>query len=1038
MARDFTGGSSNLIDVGTFSVVSSAFTMACWVYIDSFSAGRDDRFISKADGTGVANHDWMLGVGDQGGGVYKLRCRFNRDDADTLFGSTDIASYTGQWVHAVATFNNGNGEIFLNGVSDGTLSSFPTGNLPNNTDAVYIGNQPTSTSSAPDGRIAEVALWSRVLSGNEIAALARRVSPARFSSGLEGYWPLLGQGSTEPDYSGKVRNGSVTGATQIAHVPVQPPFGGIVAIGGGGAAGGGPSAALTGTITASTTESDIVTGGKTIVLTLTGDTYVATASTPSFTGATSTGTNSGDGRTGNGDITVGFPAGYTPASGDLGVIVLYSDQGSGSTPTNWSQVTGSPFGAGTEQLNVFYKALAGGDSAPVTTISGSGTNLSHVAAMAVYTGISGIGAIGTASNGTGTPMSAAGVTTTRADSIVVFCCGRGDNEVAGNQTFNSDATGVNERFDSGTNLGNDSQVSLADKAYTTSGTATGTASSDTSVTDPWVGVVIELVRPLGFQDARQAIIDGIDSAQSETYGWDAVVKAGQTTSGVVRTSDTVCTITLDAFASYDINAQETITATIPASALSGASPIVASPSFTVDTAATTYTYVPASTQLSLAGTPALARTWARDGSGTITLAGDAPRARTFVPTTTGELALAGTAPTSLSWTYEYSGSGEIALSGSSVIARTYAPSTSGELALSGSSAIARTYAPTTTGELALAGTPALARTWAPTTTGELALAGDAPRARTYVPSTAGELALAGTAPTFLAKTYEYVPSTTEIAFAGTAAIARTYVPSTSGELALAGDAPRARTWSPTTTGEIALAGDAPRTRTFAPTTTGEVAFAGTATTLYVPAGGGTTYTYTPVSTEIAFSGSPAVARTWAPATSGELALAGAPAIARTYAPSVSGEIALAGSAGITRTWSPTTTGEIALAGDAPVARAYAPSTSGELVLAGTAPINRTWARDGSGGVSLAGTASVARTIVAGASGEIAFAGTASTSYVPVGSGTTFIYAPGAAWIYFGGAAHVFGPERTVTVTSEGAILLGQDTGRGLGGRQRVS
>lgn len=40
-------------------------------------------------------------------------------------------------------------------------------------------------------------------------------------------------------------------------------------------AAGGPSAALTGTITGSITEADIVAGGKTIILTLTGDTWVA-------------------------------------------------------------------------------------------------------------------------------------------------------------------------------------------------------------------------------------------------------------------------------------------------------------------------------------------------------------------------------------------------------------------------------------------------------------------------------------------------------------------------------------------------------------------------------------------------------------------------------------------------------------------------------------------------------------------------------------------------------------------------------------------
>jgi len=62
---------------------------------------------------------------------------------------------------------------------------------------------------------------------------------------------------------------------------------------------------------------------------------------------------------------------------------------------------------------------------------------------------------------------------------------------------------------------------------------------------------------------------------------DAVVKAGQGVADVIRTSNTVVTITLDAFATYDITAAETITATIPGSALTGGVPIVATPTFRV-------------------------------------------------------------------------------------------------------------------------------------------------------------------------------------------------------------------------------------------------------------------------------------------------------------------------------------------------------------------------------------------------------------------------------------------------------------------------
>jgi hypothetical protein len=91
-----------------------------------------------------------------------------------------------------------------------------------------------------------------------------------------------------------------------------------------------------------------------------------------------------------------------------------------------------------------------------------------------------------------------------------------------------------------------------------------------------------------FDAVRQAIIDGLDSAEAEATGWDALVRPAIAVTDVVRTSDTVVTITLPAVATYDITADETITATIPASATSAAVPIVAAP--TVSIAAATAAY----------------------------------------------------------------------------------------------------------------------------------------------------------------------------------------------------------------------------------------------------------------------------------------------------------------------------------------------------------------------------------------------------------------------------------------------------------------
>lgn len=85
-----------------------------------------------------------------------------------------------------------------------------------------------------------------------------------------------------------------------------------------------------------------------------------------------------------------------------------------------------------------------------------------------------------------------------------------------------------------------------------------------------------------FNAERQNIIDGLDSDGAEVNGWNNIVRdSALQVTDVVRTSDTVVTITASAAATYDVAANETITMTVPATALTGASPLVAPQTITV-------------------------------------------------------------------------------------------------------------------------------------------------------------------------------------------------------------------------------------------------------------------------------------------------------------------------------------------------------------------------------------------------------------------------------------------------------------------------
>lgn len=137
------------------------------------------------------------------------------------------------------------------------------------------------------------------------------------------------------------------------------------------------------------------------------------------------------------------------------------------------------------------------------------------------------------------------------------------------------------------NLVND--VMVAARSAAINGTAPG--SSEEDIVSGGQTIIITLTNATlvaddgTFAAARQAIIDGLDSAQSEATGWNNEVRDKQGVSGVVRTSDTVVTITLDAQAAYDITANETITVTVPATAVVSAAPITATPTFDITVAA---------------------------------------------------------------------------------------------------------------------------------------------------------------------------------------------------------------------------------------------------------------------------------------------------------------------------------------------------------------------------------------------------------------------------------------------------------------------
>jgi len=127
------------------------------------------------------------------------------------------------------------------------------------------------------------------------------------------------------------------------------------------------------------------------------------------------------------------------------------------------------------------------------------------------------------------------------------------------------------------------------RGATTTATLTGTATSSITESDIVTGgktIILTLTGETFVTGvtSEDAIAGGSDSDKTGANKWDALIKTAlDNTNVVLSAGNTVATITLPAFATYDTAEQEVITWTIPAASLTtSTSDIVAIPTFTVD------------------------------------------------------------------------------------------------------------------------------------------------------------------------------------------------------------------------------------------------------------------------------------------------------------------------------------------------------------------------------------------------------------------------------------------------------------------------
>jgi hypothetical protein len=195
MAYDFDG-TGDFLSYGSLASLNglTAMTVAGWVQMDTLTA--DGGILCTRNST---DFDGFLFFYDDAAAAS------GRSDTFGLFvenGATQVriegatgAATTGAWQHVCVTFLAGSStgiRLYVNGVEDANSPSSSIGITNSGASAnvqLQIGNAHDFTRDI-DGKLAEVAGWNRVLSAEEIAALAKGFSP-KFFPGLAFYAPLV-------------------------------------------------------------------------------------------------------------------------------------------------------------------------------------------------------------------------------------------------------------------------------------------------------------------------------------------------------------------------------------------------------------------------------------------------------------------------------------------------------------------------------------------------------------------------------------------------------------------------------------------------------------------------------------------------------------------------------------------------------------------------------------------------------------------------------------------------------------------------------
>jgi hypothetical protein len=224
-SRDFDG-TDDIIDCQSPATLDNVNTgtLFAWIYPDSVGeGGYGTIFFCSTSGADGGRRIWGRTLGTNTVDAY-----FNTDTASGYAVTTDNTITTGAWQCVASTYSNAGVPDRKPRIYRGlpttaiaecsyTTQTAATGTIASDAALDKTIGACHSGAQTFDGKIAHVALYNVKLTLNELISLQ---FGEIITAGLIGYWPLWGVASPEPDLSGNVNSGTVTGALLGNHAPL--------------------------------------------------------------------------------------------------------------------------------------------------------------------------------------------------------------------------------------------------------------------------------------------------------------------------------------------------------------------------------------------------------------------------------------------------------------------------------------------------------------------------------------------------------------------------------------------------------------------------------------------------------------------------------------------------------------------------------------------------------------------------------------------------------------------------------------------------